>query len=250
MVLNNKMKVLMLILASDGGTNDIYIKLQQIKRAYIHRFPQVEAYFYKADPNLATDYQIIDDVIYIKTPETYPNLWKKMWLVLKAFEPRFHEFDYICRPNLSTFIIMERYLQHLTTLPKTRCCSGVTHYGGQPIPFPAGYFFTMSPDVAKDMINNDIIADNEGIDDRCIGFILRKLNICITETKYIHISHVHEHASLLPRLEDNDIFMIRIRHFTESPHYRFGIDSSNRLQEDLSVQQTLLKTYYDTDLPL
>jgi len=100
------------------------------------------------------------------------------------------------------------------------------------------------------MINNDIIADNEGIDDRCIGFILRKLNICITETKYIHISHVHEHASLLPRLEDNDIFMIRIRHFTESPHYRFGIDSPNRLQEDLSVQQTLLKTYYDTDLPL
>jgi hypothetical protein len=40
----------MLILASDGGKNDIYTKLQQIKRLYVHSYPEVDAYFYKADP--------------------------------------------------------------------------------------------------------------------------------------------------------------------------------------------------------
>ena len=47
------MKVLMLILASDGGTNDIYTKLQQMKRTYVHRFPEVEAYFYSDDKSSA-----------------------------------------------------------------------------------------------------------------------------------------------------------------------------------------------------
>ena len=124
------MKILMLILASDGGKNDIYTKLQQIKRLYVHSYPEVDAYFYKADPNLETQHKIIGDTIYIKTEETYPNLWEKLLLILKVFENKLDDYDFISRPNLSTFIIMDRYLNHLQSLPKKMCCSGLQFYGG------------------------------------------------------------------------------------------------------------------------
>lgn len=128
------MKVLMLILASDGGKDDIYTKLQQIKRLYIHLYPEVDAYFYKADPNLETQHKIIGDTIYIKTKETYPDLWKKLLLILKVFENKLDDYDFISRPNLSTFVIMDRYLNHLQTLPKK--CAVVDYNSMVDNPFP------------------------------------------------------------------------------------------------------------------
>lgn len=235
----------MLILASDGGKDDLYTHLQDIKRCYVHRFPEVEAYFYKADPTLSAEYEIKGDTVYVKTLETYPRLWKKFWMVLRAFEHRFHEFDYICRPNLSTFIVMERYLNYLKTLPTTRCCSGIPHYSEKSNSFPAGYCFTISPDVASSMIHTPIIPDNEGIDDRCIGMILQHLKISILPMKYVHISKEEDYDMLLSRIIEDDIFIIRIRHFSESYLYQFGIDSPNRLQDDLLIQSTLLLNFYN-----
>lgn len=235
----------MLILANDGGKEDLYTRLQEIKRQYVHRFPQVEAYFYKADPMLSSDYEIRGDVIWVKTSETYPRLWKKLWMTLRAFEHRFHEFDYICRPNLSTFIVMERYLTYLETLPRKQCCSGIIYYNGQPIPFPAGYFFTISPDVASLIIHTPIIPNNEGIDDRCIGVILERYMIPIIPMKYLHISDAeNEYHTMINRIVEEDLFIIRIRHFSQSYLYQFGIDSPNRLQDDLYIHYTLLTNFY------
>jgi Rps23 Pro-64 3,4-dihydroxylase Tpa1-like proline 4-hydroxylase len=239
-------KVLMLILANDGGKDNIYTKLQEVKRMYIHSKSNIEAYFYKADPTLEKDYKISGDTIYVKTEEKYPELWKKFWLVLKAFEHRFDEFDYICRPNLSTFIILDNYLEHLETLPKTNCCSGVIHYGGQPIPFPAGYLFTLSPDVAKKLIyNNDIIPNNEGIDDRCIGFILDKLGIPIISNNYVDISNTSiDYNSIVEKINKDKLYIVRIRHFLESHSNKFGIDIPDRLQNDMFFHDKLLKEFY------
>ena len=243
-------KILMLILANDGGKDNIYTILQNIMRKYIHTNPNIEAYFYKADPNIHDEYVISGDTIYVKTVETYPNLWKKFWLVLKAFENRLDEFAYITRPNLSTFIILDRYLKHIETLPKTRCCSGIQFFGGQPIPFPSGYLFTITPDLAKEFIYNDVIKDNEGIDDRCIGVILKHLKIDITEHKnYIEIRNTStQFDTCITQLANNEnIFMIRIRNILKprSKENPFGIDSENRLLEDLKLHNSLLKEFYN-----
>lgn len=239
------MKVLMLILASDGGKNDIYTKLQQIKRLYIHSYPEVDAYFYKADPNLETQHKIVGDTIYIKTEETYPNLWEKLLLILKVFENKLDDYDFISRPNLSTFVIMDRYLNHLQTLPKKMCCSGLQFYGGQPIPFPSGYLFTITPDIAHHIINNNIILNNIGIDDRCVGVILRELNVGITQFPFISIEnpHIYETNSLTCMLEDPNIFLIRIRHFLNYDTL-FGTDVDDRAEKDLLIHYLLLKKFY------
>jgi hypothetical protein len=243
-------KILMLILANDGGKNNIYTILQNIMRKYIHTNPNIEAYFYKSDPNIDDEYVISGDTIYVKTVETYPKLWKKFWLVLKAFENRLDEFSYICRPNLSTFIILDRYLKHLEALPRTRCCSGIEFFGGQPIPFPSGYLFTITPDLAKEIINNHLIKDNDAVDDRFLGIVLKDLNIEITKHKnYIEINNTSaQFNSRMNNIVNNkNIFMIRIRNLTKrrSSEYPFGMDSENRLIEDLKVHNSLLKEFYN-----
>lgn len=240
----------MLILASDRGNNNIYTKLQDVMRQYIHSNVNIEAYFYKADPTITEDYIINGDNIIIKTNETYPNLWKKFWLVLKVFEHRLDEFSFICRPNLSTFIILERYLKHLETLQSTKCCSGLIFYGGQPIPFPSGYLFTVTPDLAKEFIYNNVIKDNEGIDDRCVGIILKQLGIGINNhKKYIEVNNTStQYENCMNMLEKReDIFMIRIRNLIDCDYkkYPFGIDSEKRLNEDLKIHYALLKKYYN-----
>ena len=237
----------MLILASDGGPNDVYTVLETIKRKYIHSNPCIDAYFYKADPTLEEEYKIVGDIVYVKTEETYPYLWKKFLLVLKAFENRLGDYDFICRPNLSTFIIIDRYIKHVETLPKNRSCSGVVYYCGQPSPFPAGYCFTLSSDLAKDMIYNDVVKDNHGIDDRCVGFVLKKLEVPITRVGLIEINNfAHQETAMKEELANENNFMVRVRHFTESStdRFGFGIDTVNRLVDDLSVHHTLLEMFY------
>jgi len=242
------MKILMLILSTDGGTNNIYTELETIKRKYIHTNKSIEAYFYKANPNIVNEYEISGDIIYVKTEEAYPYLWKKFWLVLKALEHRLNEFDYISRPNASTFIILDRYLKHLETLPKRRCCSGPIHHGGQAIPFPAGYLFTISRDIAIHFLYNNIIKDNHGIDDRGVGIILNKLNIPIINVKYIEINDIHkQRETLMNEVLNDNIFMVRVRHFNNSSTNAFGIDTPNRLIDDISVHKLLLKKFYDME---
>jgi hypothetical protein len=243
-------KILMLILASDGGKDNIYTILQNVMRKYIHTNPNIEAYFYKADPNIHDEYVISGDTIYVKTVETYPNLWKKFWLALKAFENRLDEFAYISRPNLSTFIILDRYLKHLEALPKTRCCSGIQFFACQPIPFPSGYLFTVTPDLAKEIIHNDIIKDNEGIDDRCVGIILKHLNVDITShNDYLEIisTSMQFDTCMTEILNNENIFMIRIKNILSYPCIErpFGIDHENRLIEDLKIHVLLLDKIYN-----
>jgi hypothetical protein len=243
------MKILMLILANSGGKDNLYDKLVAIKRKYVHSSPFIESYFYICDENLENDFKIVDDIVYVKSKENYPYLWEKLYLVLKAFENRLDEFDYICRPNLSSFIIIDRYLNYVKNLPKSRYCGGLKFYGGQPIPFPSGYCFTITPDIAKYIIlNKYIIANNHGIDDRCMGQILQIMNVDIVPFDYLAIEYpwVYENNIIECALEKETCFLIRIRHLLNE-NTLFGTDVDDRVEKDLSMHYKLLKKFYDID---
>ena len=243
------MKILMLILANNGGKDNLYDKLINIKRKYVHSSPFIESYFYICDENLENDFKIVDDIVYVKSKENYPYLWEKLYLVLKAFENRLDEFDYICRPNLSSFIIIDRYLNYVKNLPKSRYCGGLKFYGGQPIPFPSGYCFTITPDIAKYIIlNKYIIANNHGIDDRCMGQILQIMNVDIVPFDYLAIEYpwVYENNIIECALEKETCFLIRIRHLLNE-NTLFGTDVDDRVEKDLSMHYKLLKKFYDID---
>ena len=84
----------------------------------MHRSAVFECYFYTADNNLETEWKLDGDTLYVKCPDDLDHVSEKMRLAFKAFEHRFHEFDYIFRPNLSRFIIFEGYAQFLEGTPK------------------------------------------------------------------------------------------------------------------------------------
>jgi hypothetical protein len=219
----------MLILASDGGQQEIYTYLQTVWRRYMHTRPdEIEAYFYKANPNLQNEYEIEGDTIWVKCKENYPLLWNKFVRVLRVFKDRLHEYDFICRPNLSTFFILDNYLNHLRGLPKIKTCSGrtLTHL---PDIFPSGIGFAITPDIAT-FILTDPISNIEGIDDVIMGLVLKKLNIkTIHPLKVIYISFPNDYVKLSQEFD-----IARVIHFA----------SHNRLIDDKYAHNLLLNRFY------
>ncbi len=224
------MKVLFLILASDGG---VYTELQKVWRAYIHSYPEkVEAYFYKANPGLATEWVLEGDVLTVKCPENLGNVARKLKMALRAFEHRLDEFDYICRPNLSSFFILPRYFEALATLPTTGACMAKEHL--RPAVFPTGAGFTITPDVARAIIGSPFPQHVHGGDDVAVGGVLKEMGIKIRDVPRIDITAAGHREARLKMVADNPAaFHVRVKHETR-----------DRTEQDLAVHAALLETYY------
>lgn len=229
------MKILFLILASDGG---VYTELQRVWRAYIHNYPdQIEAYFYKAKPGLATEWAIEGDVVTVKCAENLASVARKLKLALRAFESRLDEFDYICRPNLSSFFILPRYFEALAAMPRTAACMAKEHL--RPAVFPTGAGFTITPDVARAIIAHPFPQHVHGGDDVAVGGVLKELGIKIHDVPRIDITAAAHRAQRLKMVADMPAaFHVRVKH-----------ESRDRTEQDLAVHAALLETYYQITWP-
>ena len=235
------MKVLLLILANDGP---FYNELQNSWRRYMHTKPKsVEAYFYKADPNLDVDHRFDGDTLWLRCEEKYPFLWKKLWLALKVFESRLGEFNFICRPNLSTFLLLDRYLACLERIPRERSCVGCAYWGGEQYygyvgSFPCGSLFTFSVDIARLVLENTIIQDNEGVDDISFGKILYEAQIPIHNEPRVEFYSADSHEQKFNEISYfTNIFNVRVN------HSEYGANP-DRVQLDLAVHDRLLTMFY------
>lgn len=92
------------------------------------------------------------------------------------------EFDYLIRPNASTYVRLDKLYEYLLTTPHTnyyaghkQTISGVTYVSGT--------YLIYSKDIVQNIIENrGIINDNQWADDWVIGKFLEKNNIQITES--------------------------------------------------------------------
>jgi hypothetical protein len=95
-------KILHLVLFShDDGAYDM---MYQLTSKFYKSFSNVTTYYYCFDPNINEEYEIKDDILYIKGDEGYiPNILDK---TIKAFEffNEIIDYDYIVRSNISTII--------------------------------------------------------------------------------------------------------------------------------------------------
>uniref|UniRef100_A0A6C0KZJ8 Glycosyltransferase n=1 Tax=viral metagenome TaxID=1070528 RepID=A0A6C0KZJ8_9ZZZZ len=256
------MKILLLILTNDGGPDNLYTRLQyEIWSKYMHSMPdKIESYFYKANPNIEESY-IEGDTVYVKCEEKYPtHLWEKMSLAFKIFEPRFHEFDYIYRPGVSLFIILERLYAELLDKPRTRFCMGLAHLihafkpdyylfkSEQHVYMPSGYGFAVSMDVAKSVIYTTIVPNKIGQDDLWLGILLYEENIVMTGMKCVRICNRSDWEKLRLLLKDPSIHLVRIRHHFINPNPdgdgAIWYDDDNRANKDLAVHNMLLDKFY------
>jgi Galactosyltransferase len=230
------MKVLMLILASDGGAQDIYTRVQNdCWRKYMHSCPdKIEAYFYKANPHQVEEFYIEGDTVYVKAEEKYPFLWKKFCQVLRAFQHRFHEFDFICRPNSSCFIILDRYINLLEKYPREKCCLGSLWFmTGDDFYFPGGHFI-ITIDIAKFVIKNSDKSHLTQIDDYNMGIILKEMEVHITQIKFISVYNTGDIYNMIKSFDDDEC----------SIYYTRNSSSNNRAEDDMIIFDLLLNKFY------
>ncbi len=142
-------KVLFLILASDN--QPVYLEFQRIWRKYMKSRPEIDCYFYKGDPNLETQYKVDGDTLWIRIEESLDTVYEKTLKAFEYFAEKLDQYDFVFRPNLSSFVVFEKYLQHCSTLPRQKAVSSFIGYY-ENFTFPAGTGFTMSTDVVLELV--------------------------------------------------------------------------------------------------
>ena len=255
----NKMKILVLIVASDD--QPVYLELQKTWRAYMHLDPEhVEAYFIKADPNLRTECEIKGDVIWAKTETSLnPGMINKTILAMEYMVPRLKEFDYVIRTNLSSFYVFPRIFKFLKTLPRTECfCAqicqripGVIHACGLPqqigfegIIWAQGAGVIFSPDFIELIVQNKSRFWNQGVpgemftnEDVVLSAFFQQNRIPIIPAPRFEILTVadwHQNKNTIPK----DAFHFRVK----------NPQDGSRQTEDIYIHKQLLKMFYNVTL--
>lgn len=195
-------KILILILASDNQT--YYKEFQKQWERYMNKYDDIDCYFYKCDPTIDVPIKVHNNnTILIKLDETFENIYIKTIKVFEYFYGKLDTYDYIYRTNLSSFIMIDRYIKYVSTLPNKNFCSAVIGYVNG-IAFPSGSGFTITPDVAKRIV--DLQHPLVIMDDVTIGVCLEALNINITYCDRYDFYN-YEKLDIIP----NTIFHIRLK---------------------------------------
>jgi hypothetical protein len=181
------MRILCLILASDTAPE--YLKFQKLWRRMMKVNKHVDCFFYKGHPDLTQPAFLEDDTLWIRVSESLDTVYEKTLRAFEHFVPELHNYDFVFRSNLSTFISFPHMLQFCAELPSTNCCAAMI--GGLPsedeqrnslasgFTFPSGNGFILSTDLVRRLVE-----EKEPLvvqDDVTIGCALRKWGIPILE---------------------------------------------------------------------
>ena len=214
-------KVLMLILASDDSL--IYRQLQDIWRAYMKSNSNIDCYFYKGDPTLPTEYKLDDDILWIRIEESLDTVYEKTLKAFQYFSEMLCNYDFVFRPNISSFVVFDKYIDYCNTIPKRNFVSAVVgEYGGYT--FPSGSGFTMSTDIVLELVKDNPPA--VFVDDVTIG-------------KWLHLKNIPIHS--VARCDYTTDSEIPIYRGTNAFHYR--VKNTDRTL-DLQIHKHLLKLHY------
>lgn len=167
------MKILVLILGANSLQYQSIIQNSLITWGSLKN-ENVEVYAYYGN-NILKNYgennesKIINRKLIIDTYDS--NITFK---TLLAFEYALNniEFDYIVRPNASTYVRLDKLYEYLLNAPR------VNYYAGdkqtiEGVTYPMGYFIIYSKDIIQKIVKNKfIINENQWADDWVIGKFL------------------------------------------------------------------------------
>ena len=186
------MKILLLVIFSNS---DIYNKMLEIQREYIHTNNQIDSYFITFNENQTEEIIVDKDIVYVKGRETYTNI---LYKTIQSLDYLLHtiniQYDYIVRSNISTIIHLNNLLQYISLLPKLDVYTGGTlethrwllqtyeisenkqcdrnkYYGLQ---YFQGTSIIMSSDVIHKIILNKEHIEYDIVDDVKLGLLIKE----------------------------------------------------------------------------
>jgi hypothetical protein len=153
------------------------------------RFPHLNYYFVKYRSQ-AEDIVVEDNVLWFNGTESFDAITEKTkrafhWVITT----RTNDYDFICRPNISSFLVLETYLRELRKYPLTACCVAIRGQY-QDTFFPSGACYTLSMDVVRFIVDNPTLSSFH-IDDVCIGHYLTQMGVHIQQPFRHMIEHFH-----------------------------------------------------------
>lgn len=169
-------KVLMLVLASNGGTDNCYTNFTKQWLRYANSNPNIDCYLYLADGSIKDKYDLSGNILRIKRGENWNDILDKTFDALEFFKDKFNEYDWICRPNMSAFIHFEKYLEYLSKLPESVKVEAVHCHGGG-IVYPSGAGFSFRSSLGELILKNK--QQTWYVDDMTFGKIFHENNIQI-----------------------------------------------------------------------
>jgi hypothetical protein len=146
-------RVLMLVLASHDGPDNCYTGFCEQWLRYANSHPNIDCYLYKSIGGIATPYELDGNVLKINRGENWNDILYKTFDALEYFQPKFHEYDWICRPNMSAFFHFEKYLSYLASLPESTQVEAVHCHGGG-IVYPSGAGFSFRSSIGDLILKN------------------------------------------------------------------------------------------------
>ena len=165
------MKILCLVIDSDAPCPETYAAHRRTWEAVLDRNPDIEGYFLRSIPHLASDHAVEGRRFLCRGQERYDTILKK---TVKAVEVLLRDHDYVLRTNLSSlydFPLLQRM-----ELPRRGFYAGtILREAG--VLFVNGAGILMSRDLAEELASaRDLSLLNEW-DDIAIGQIMASKGI-------------------------------------------------------------------------
>ena len=174
-----------------------------------------------------------DKVALIGLLKRFDTCYEKTLRAFTFFRPTFSKYDFIFRTNLSSFIVLDRYVNLVKQWPRTNFCSAFIGTIKEGLQFPSGAGFTITPDLVERLLDEQPPLFVQ--DDVTIGYSLDKWNI--------PIHSVHRTDILLN--EQVDMIHEYIKQSDNIFHYRLKNIHGNR-DIDVKVMKLLLEYHYHT----
>ena len=181
--LDNEMKLLILVIYSDG---EDYREMLKIQRSYLHRFDNVKTYFTMMRENQTEPIVVEDDFVYVKGKETYLGIMYKTVESLEYLIGGSEYYDYVLRTNISTIFNVPLFYDYCKTLPKTNVYTssfihdlhwldppaGIVDESLWGTKYATGTNIVMSNDVVKYMAANKNKLRYDVVDDLAMGVFM------------------------------------------------------------------------------
>lgn len=197
----------------------------------MHAFSEdFESYFIEFDSHLSTPYKVEGDVLKIKGEESYiPGIFDKTILALKYFEDRFDAFDFVIRPNLSSFMVLGRLKNYLSKQKKEHFYAGhpllyqdFEAVEGNHLLYASGACPIFSMDIAKHLIatGKNTMGKPYGVyhaDDLLLGKVCKEKDVALTPFYSFYFERFVSPYKVLGSIP-KDTFHFRIKLNQETRH--------------------------------
>ena len=184
---SSKITFINLVLFSNDNEYD---NMYDITKKYYSKFSNVKTIYYQFNEQLIDEYELKDDILFIRGSETYiPGILKKTFSAFQYID-KHYDFDYVVRSNISTIVdfdlltdyLQDTHIQYGGGFKNSITAGDNTHPDLENLIYASGTSILFAKTILKEFLNKKQHVRYDLIDDVSIGLLIRD-----------HLPHIEPH---------------------------------------------------------